>query len=71
MAQARRHDVSPHAIKEMAERGNIERVSWGLYRVSGIPPSPYSEYMEAALWPGGKSATISHESACPWAASRT
>lgn len=61
--QARQHGVSAAAMREMATRGNIERVSWGVYRVPSIPLTPYSEYMEAILWPGSDSATISHESA--------
>lgn len=62
-SQARAVGVSKDALHMMAKRGTVERVSWGLYRVPSIPPSPYSEYMEAALWPGGRTATISHESA--------
>lgn len=62
-AQARQHGVTAHAVREMATRGNIERVSWGVYRVPSIPSTPYSEYMEAILWPGSEQATISHQSA--------
>ena len=47
----------------MAKRGNLERVSWGVYRVPTFPPSRYAEYMEASLWPAGVRGVISHESA--------
>ncbi|MDT8437039.1 MAG: type IV toxin-antitoxin system AbiEi family antitoxin domain-containing protein [Gemmatimonadota bacterium] len=62
-SQARQQGVNPHTIKKMARRGNIERVSWGVYRVPSIPLTSYSEYMEAVLWPGNDSTTISYESA--------
>jgi predicted transcriptional regulator of viral defense system len=47
----------------MATRGTLERVSWGVYRVPSFPPSPFTEYMEASLWPAGVPGVISHESA--------
>lgn len=62
-AQAREQGVKKPALSKMAKRGNIEHVSWGLYRVSSLPLSEYSQYMEAALWPGKRTGVISHESA--------
>ena len=62
-SQARRRSVTPNAIRMMANRGALERVSWGVYRVPTFPPSPFSQYMEASLWPAGVMGIISHESA--------
>jgi predicted transcriptional regulator of viral defense system len=62
-SQARGGDVSADALRKMAERGTLERVSWGVYRVPTFPPSPYAEYMEASLWPAGVRGVVSHQSA--------
>lgn len=62
-AQAREHDVSSDALRKMAERGTLERVSRGVYRIPTFPASPYAEYMEASLWPAGARGVISHQSA--------
>lgn len=62
-AQAREHGVSRHAMREMATRGNIERVSRGVYRVPNLPASEYSEYMKAVFWPDQKTGVVSHQSA--------
>jgi len=62
-AQARQHGVDRHALKKMAKRGNIERISRGLYRVPSLPYSDFSDSMEAVLWPDGETGVISHESA--------
>lgn len=62
-SQAREGDTSADALRKMATRGTLERVSWGVYRVPTFPPSPYAEYMEASLWPAGVRGVISHQSA--------
>lgn len=62
-SQARERGVSDDALRKMATRGTLERVSWGVYRVPTFPPSPYAEYMEASLWPAGVRGVISHQSA--------
>jgi len=62
-AQAGKRGVTDNALRMMATRGTVERVSWGVYRVPTFPPSPYAEYMEASLWPAGVRGVISHESA--------
>lgn len=62
-SQAREHGVSDDALRKMAARGTLERVSRGVYRVRTFPPSPYGEYMEATLWPAGVRGVISHQSA--------
>lgn len=62
-SQAREHGVSKDALRMMAKRSVIDRISWGLYRVPSLPPSDYSEFMKAALWPSETTGVISHESA--------
>lgn len=62
-AQARERGVSRDALRMMAKRENLERVSLGLYRVPSLPYSEYTDYMEAVLWPYEKTGVISHESA--------
>lgn len=62
-SQAREDGVSNDALRKMATRGTVERVSWGLYRVPTFPPSRYAQYMEASLWPAGVRGIISHQSA--------
>ena len=39
-SQARERGVSADALRKMAARGTLERVSWGVYRVPTFPPSP-------------------------------
>lgn len=62
-SQAGERGVTANALRMMATRATLERVSWGVYRVPTFPPSPYAEYMEASLWPAGVRGVISHESA--------
>jgi len=62
-SQARERGVSGNAVRMMADRGTLERVSWGVYRVPTFPPSPHAEYMEASLWPAGVRGVVSHQSA--------
>ena len=61
--QAVAHGVSNNALRMMATRGVLERVSWGVYRVPTTPHSSLAQYMEASLWPAGTRGVISHESA--------
>lgn len=62
-AQAQERGASDNALRMMAKRGTLERVSWGVYRLPTFPSSPYAEYMEASLWPAGVAGVISHQSA--------
>ena len=62
-SQDREADASTDALRKMATRGTLERVSWGVYRVPTFPPSTNAEYMEASLWPAGVRGVISHQSA--------
>jgi predicted transcriptional regulator of viral defense system len=60
---ARELGVPAMTLVRMAERGQLERVATGLYRVPLLPPSEWGSYMEAVLWPRGTRGVISHESA--------
>lgn len=40
-SQARKAGVSGDALRKMATRGTVERVSWGVYRIPTFPPSPH------------------------------
>jgi predicted transcriptional regulator of viral defense system len=62
-SQAVARGVSNNALRMMATRGVLERVSWGVYRVPTFPASPLAEYTEASLWPAGVPGVVSHESA--------
>lgn len=62
-AQGREQGVSANALRMMADRGALERVARGVYRVPNFPPSQYTEYMEASFWPAGLRGVISHDSA--------
>lgn len=62
-AQAADANVSKDALAKMAARGVLDRVSWGLYRLTRFPPSALDQYVEATLWPLTVQAVISHESA--------
>lgn len=61
-SQAGERGISDNALRMMAQRGTLERISRGVYRVPTFPPSPYAEYMEASLWPAGVRGVISHQS---------
>jgi len=62
-SQAGERGVSDNALRMMATRGTLQRVSRGVYRAPTFPASPYAEYMEASLWPAGARGIISHQSA--------
>lgn len=62
-AQAAAAGVERRTLNKMAERGPLQRVSHGVYRLTHFPLSPWGHYLEAALWPLGGRGVISHESA--------
>lgn len=62
-AQAAAVNVGKGALAKMAGRGVLERVSWGVYRLSRFPASPLDQYVEASLWPLSARGVVSHESA--------
>ncbi len=65
---AKEAGISASALVKMAERGRLERVVRGVYRLSFFPASSaqYSDYHEIIAWARaghGPPAVISHESA--------
>ena len=66
-AQAREAGLHQVRLAQLNQRGDIERVTRGVYRLTRYPISPLGQYMEAALWPQVRRpdahGVISHESA--------
>src|ERR1700733_12395668 len=66
-AQARRAGVHQVRLVQLQKRGDLERVTRGVYRLARFPSSSLGQYMEAALWPQVRRpdahGVISHESA--------
>jgi hypothetical protein len=54
-------------LAQLAQQGDIERVSRGVYRLTRFPVSQLGHYMEAALWPQVRRreviGVVSHQSA--------
>lgn len=57
---ARAADVDPAYLRQMAERGTIQRVAYGLYRFQEVPVTEHTPFMEAVLWVG-EDALLSHD----------
>jgi predicted transcriptional regulator of viral defense system len=53
----------PKTVVTLAERGQLERVSRGVYRVPFLPGGEMQAYMAAALWPRGARGALTHETA--------
>jgi predicted transcriptional regulator of viral defense system len=66
-AQARAAGLQQIRLVQLAQQGDIERVSRGVYRFTRFPVSRLGDYMEAALWPQvrrpGVIGVVSHQSA--------
>jgi predicted transcriptional regulator of viral defense system len=66
-AQARAAALHQVRLAQLHQRGDIERLTRGVYRLTRYPISPLGQYMEAALWPQVRRpdacGVISHESA--------
>lgn len=66
-AQALEAGMLQVRLAQLHHRGDIERVTRGVYRLARYPISPLGQYMEAALWPQVRRpdahGVISHESA--------
>ena len=66
-AQARAAGLHQVRLAQLHQRGDIERVTRGVYRLTRYPISPLGQYMEAVLWPQVRRpeahGVISHESA--------
>jgi len=61
-SQVRERGGSTDALRKMAKRGTLERISRGVYRLPTYPSSIFAEYMEASLWPVSVRGVISHQS---------
>jgi predicted transcriptional regulator of viral defense system len=59
---ARALGVPVGTLNALARRGQLDRVSHGIYRVPLVPPSRFDQYKLATLWPDGRG-LVSHESA--------
>ena len=74
-AQGKAAGVLQVRLVQLHKRGDIERVSRGVYRLARYPISPLGQYMEAALWPQvrrpGARGVISHAFALVIFGSRT
>jgi len=66
-AQARSAGLHQVRLVQLAQQGNIERVSRGVYRFARFPVSRHGHFMEAVLWPQVRrpdvTGVVSHESA--------
>lgn len=66
-AQARAAGLQQVRLIQLAQQGDIERVSRGVYRFARFPVSRLGHYMEAVLWPQVRrpdvAGVISHQSA--------
>lgn len=49
-------------LRKLTQRGHLDRVAHGVYRIKTFPRQEHDDLMEAALWPAGRG-VISHESA--------
>lgn len=61
--QAIKGGVKRPSLTKLARTRQIERVAWGVYRLSNFPRSPLDQYMEATLWPREVQGIISHDTA--------
>ena len=65
--QARNSGFTDSVLARLTQRGRIERVSRGVYRVPYFPPNRFSHYREVVLWAianrGPEEVAISHASA--------
>ncbi len=60
---AKQVGYQPKTIVTLAERGQLERVSRGVYRVPFLPGGEMQAYLAAALWPQGANGVLTHETA--------
>lgn len=59
---ARRLGVNTVELGKLAARGQIEHVSYGIYRFPQLPVTPLDSYMLATLWAAGRG-VLSHDTA--------
>jgi predicted transcriptional regulator of viral defense system len=63
LQDARDVGYDPNTVAKLAERGQLERVSRGVYRVPFLAGGEMAAYMAAALWPQGPRGVLTHETA--------
>jgi predicted transcriptional regulator of viral defense system len=56
-------NIPARRLVQLADRGALERVSRGVYRLVRFPPSPLDSYMAATLWPSGVQGVLCHDTA--------
>ena len=61
--QATALGIERHSLLMMERRGQLERLSHGVYRVTAIPLTSLTAYAAAILWPRTSTAVLSHETA--------
>lgn len=62
-AQAAEVGMSANHLAYHVRAGNLRRVSRGVYRLVTFPSSSLDQYRAATLWPQGREAILSHETA--------
>lgn len=66
-SQARALGIKDSVLARLAQRGKLERVARGVYRVAHFSADPLSQYREAILWArashGPEQVALSHETA--------
>jgi len=60
---AREVGYGPKTLVKLAGRGQLERVSRGVYRVPFMPGGAMQAYMAATLWPQGIQGVLTHDTA--------
>ncbi len=65
--RAREAGLTDSVLARLVQRGRIERISRGVYRIPYFSPGPFSQYREAVLWAkanrGPDHVAISHATA--------
>ena len=66
-AEARAMGITDSVLARLTQRGKLERVARGVYRIPYFPADPLSQYREAVLWArashGPEQVVLSHETA--------
>ena len=62
--QARESGFADSVLVRLAQRGRLERMARGVYRIPYFPPGKFSQYLEAVLWAkanrGPEEVAVSH-----------